>query len=241
MGGFDPPVTVVGQAALGAGGDVPRSKLAAWAALVGTLILLGYAGNAASPNPPDDVLYRYSTAVAALVQYAIMAVIVAVISRGLSREVIGFRRPPSWPRASALIGGSIVTIWAAGGAFGFLLDAGEEQGLLPESWDASRAEAYLLNFAVIVIVAPIVEETTYRGLGFAAVRSSAGPLAGVLVTGVAFGLSHGLLLALPVLSLFGVILGWLRWKTESLYPPIILHALFNAAAMIAAVTLGDRV
>ena len=62
-----------------------RGKLVAWSALVGTLILLAYAGNAAGPAPPDDVLYRYSTAVAALVQYAIIAVVVFLIARGLSR------------------------------------------------------------------------------------------------------------------------------------------------------------
>jgi hypothetical protein len=47
------------------------------------------------------------------------------------------------------------------------------------------------------------QETIYRGFGFAAVRSSCGRLAAVLVTGLAFGLSHGLLLALPVLTFFG--------------------------------------
>ncbi len=43
-----------------------------------------------------------------------------------------------------------------------------------------------------------------------------------------------------MLTIFGAILGWLRWKTGSLYPPIVLHAVFNGAALIAAVTLGDR-
>lgn len=214
-----------------------RGKLVAWSALVGTLILLAYAGNAAGPAPPDDVLYRYSTAVAVLVQYAIISVIVYFIARGLSRDTLGFRPPTSWRRAAGLTVVSLLAIWAASWALNFVLEASEEQGLVPESWDSSRAGAFAANFAVIVFVAPVVEETTYRGLGFAAVCSSFGPLAAVLVTGVAFGLSHGLLLALPVLTLFGIILALLRWKTESLYPPIVLHALFNGAALIAAVSL----
>jgi len=40
---------------------------------------------------------------------------------------------------------------------------------------------------------------------------------------------------LPVLTIFGLILGWLRFKTSSLYPPIILHSIFNGAALLAAV------
>lgn len=239
MHDLDLPATAPGQGARRGDGEVSRRKLVAWAALVGTLILLAYAGNAAGADPPDDVLYEYSTAIAVLVQYAIMTAIVLLISRGLARETIGFRRPStSWPRAAALTVASLLGIWAASWVLDLFLEAGEEQGLVPDSWDPNRAGAFIANFVVIAGVAPIVEETTYRGLGFAAVRSSYGPLAAVLVTGIAFGLSHGLLLALPVLTLFGVMLAWLRWKTDSLYPPIALHALFNGAALLTAVTIA---
>lgn len=220
-------------------GAVSTGKLVAWAVLVSTLILLAYSANAASAGPPDrDILYQYWTAAAALVQYALMLAIVLAISRGLSRETLGFCRPRSWPRALGLTLGALAGIWAAGAVLNVFLKAGEEQGLVPESWDSSRAGAFVANFVVIAIVAPIVEETTYRGLGFAALNSVLGSSAAILVTGLAFGLSHGLVVALPVLSLFGAILAALRWRTGSLYPPIILHALFNAAALIAAVTVG---
>ena len=59
----------------------------------------------------------------------------------------------------------------------------------------------------------------------------------MVVTALAFGLAHGLVVGLPVLTIFGAILAWLRLKTGSLYPPIALHALFNGAALIAAVTV----
>lgn len=220
-------------------GEVARGKLVAWAGLVGTLIALAYAGNAAGPAPADDVLYQYSTALAALVQYAMISVVVALIARGLPRQIIGFRPPASWPRAGGLTVLCLLAIWGASWILGLFLNASEEQGLVPESWDSSRAGAFVANAAVIVLVAPVVEETTYRGLGYAAVRSSFGAMAAVLATGIAFGLSHGLLLALPVLTLFGVLLGLLRFKTESLYPPIALHAVFNGAALLAAVTIGS--
>ena len=227
------------RAAATLGEPIPVGRFVAWAAFVTTLIGLAYASNAASPGPPEeDVLYRYSTAIAATVQYALMLVIVFAIARGLPRETLGFRRPASWPRALGLTLGGLAAIWAAGAILDVFLKAGEEQGLVPEDWDSSRAGAFVANFVVIAIIAPIVEETTYRGLGFAAACSSFGPAAAILVTGIAFGLSHGLIVALPVLSLFGVILATLRWRTDSLYPPIILHSVFNAAALVAAVTVG---
>jgi membrane protease YdiL (CAAX protease family) len=86
-------------------------------------------------------------------------------------------------------------------------------------------------------VAPFVEELTYRGLGFAAVRDAHGAAAAIVITALAFGLAHGLVEALPVLTIFGAILAWLRLRTESVYPTMMLHSLFNGIALIAAVTV----
>lgn len=220
-------------------GALPSRALGGWIALVGVLIALAYVSNAASPGPPEpDVLYRYSTAVGAVVQYALIAGVVAYLSSGAAAATLGFRRPDSWARAAGLTLASLVAIWAIGAALNVFLDAGEEQGLVPDGWDSSRAGAFLANFVVIAVVAPIVEETAYRGLGFAAVAAGFGPLVAIAVTAFAFGLSHGLVIALPVLTIFGGILAWLRWRTDSLYPPIILHAIFNATALLAAVTFG---
>jgi membrane protease YdiL (CAAX protease family) len=40
-----------------------------------------------------------------------------------------------------------------------------------------------------------------------------------------------------VLTIFGAILAWLRLRTDSVYPTMMLHALFNGIALIAAVTV----
>lgn len=220
-------------------GALPARALVGWIALVAFLIALAYISNAASSGPPEsDVLYRYSTAVGAVVQYALMAGVVVYLSYGAGAATLGFRRPDSWRRSAGLTLASLVAIWGVGALLNVFLQAGEEQGLVPDGWDSGRAGAFVANFVVIAVVAPIVEETTYRGLGFAAVRSRFGPLAAIAVTALAFGLSHGLVVALPVLTVFGGILAWLRWRTDSLYPPIVLHAIFNATALLAAVTFG---
>jgi uncharacterized protein len=56
------------------------------------------------------------------------------------------------------------------------------------------------------------------------------------VLGIMFGLWHGLIEALPVLVVFGLCLAYLRARTDSIYPGMILHAFFNAAALAIAVT-----
>lgn len=217
---------------------VPRGRLYGWVALVGVLAALSYAAHFASDgDPPDDVLYMWSTAIGGFVQYAIILVIVLALARGLSRETLGLRAPSSWKSAAGRLVGALATIWVVGAILNIFLKAGEEQGLVPDGWDSDRAAAFAANFVVVALVAPVVEELTYRGLGFAAVRDAFGPSAAVVVTALAFGLAHGLVVALPVLTLFGLVLGWLRLRTASLYPPIILHALFNGIALVASVAM----
>ena len=128
-------------------------------------------------------------------------------------------------------------ILAAAGLLGQVLDAGDEQGLVPDAWDGSRAVPFLANTLVVVLVAPFVEELLYRGLGMSLLFPFVGPLFSIAITGLAFGLAHGLVLGLPVLTIFGITLGWLRWKTDSVYPGMVVHGIFNGAALLAAVTL----
>lgn len=218
---------------------VPRGALIGWAILVGAYIALAYAANAAGdPDPDREVLYEWSTAAAAIVQYAVMAAIVLALARRLTPATLGFRRPRSWAAAAGLVVVSYLAILAIAGALGTVLDAGEEQGLVPDEWDPDRAAPFVANFAVVVLVAPFVEELVFRGLGYAAVRDAFGSLAAIVATAVTFGLAHGLLVAFPALAAFGLILGWLRRRTDSLYPCIVLHALFNGVVLIVAVTTG---
>jgi len=65
-----------------------------------------------------------------------------------------------------------------------------------------------------------------------------GPWSRVIVTGIRFGAAHGLLIALPVLAFFGIVVGWLRVRTDSIYPPMLLHATFNGTALLVSVTVA---
>ena len=86
------------------------------------------------------------------------------------------------------------------------LNAGEEQGLTPDTWDPDRAGAYAANAVVIAVIAPIVEELMFRGLGFS-LLSRFGPRIALVGTAVAFGLIHGFLFALPIFVIVGLSLG----------------------------------
>jgi membrane protease YdiL (CAAX protease family) len=215
------------------------AKTIAWLALTGSLAAIAYASRVAGGTPDRDVLYRYEVAIGSIVQYGLMLGLVLWIGRGLpKRELFALRRPQTgfWATAGLVVL-TLGVIIAVSALLEQVANAGEEQGLTPDHWDPSRAGAYAASFVAVAVVAPIVEELTYRGEGFTLLSAYARWVA-IVGTGLAFALGHGLLVGLPVLLVFGLGLAWLRDRTDSVYPGIVLHSIFNGAALIAAVTIG---
>jgi CAAX protease family protein len=218
---------------------IPTGRLVGWLVLVTSYAALAYAVNFGNDEEtPDDALYLWSTAIGGAVLYAILLAIVLAMSRGIDRDLLGLRRPPSWPRALGTVVVAFVTIAVVASLLNLVLEAGEEQGLVPDEWDSGRAAPFVANFVVVASLGPFVEELTYRGLGFAVTRDRLGVWPAVAITAVYFGLAHGLLIALPVLTIFGVVLAVVRERTQSLYPAVLLHAIFNGMAVLLSVTVG---
>ena len=112
--------------------------------------------------------------------------------------------------------------------------AGEEQGLVPDEWRPDDAAPFAANLALTAVGVPIVEELTFRGAGYS-LLSRYGRGVAIVGTAVIFGLAHGLVLALPVLVAFGLGLAWLRSRSGSVYPGMLLHGSFNAVAVLVSV------
>ena len=216
-------------------------RLVAWLVFVLALTLLNYLGRYASDDTPEDVAYQWVSSVAVVVQFGIMLGILLLIAKGLpKRQLFALTRPASWKRALGLAVLCLVVIYVFSLAYTGVLsllgdfDATEEQGLVPDDWDSSRAAPFIAFFLAVTLLAPFVEELTYRGLGFS-LLSPYGVVLAIVATGVLFGLAHGLLIGLPVLTFFGIVVAWLRAKTGSVYPGIMLHAVFNGIALLVAV------
>lgn len=210
-------------------------KLTAWWVLVGALSLLAYSANFTDGDPPDDVLYRYESALVGFLLYTLVLGLLLAIASGLDlREAFGLRRPRSWAAAAGWAFGLLVSMLALSVVLEPILGGGEEQGLDPSGWRSDRALAFALNAVVIAGIAPIVEELMYRGLGYT-LLAPFGVAGAIIVIGIAFALAHGLIRAFPVLFVIGAGLALLRWRTGSIYPAIILHASFNGIGLLAGV------
>jgi membrane protease YdiL (CAAX protease family) len=218
-------------------GTAETKRLAQWLALVAALAILGYGSRIGAGKPDPQVLYRWSTAIGGFVQDAIVLALVLAIARG-SLPLLALRRPVSVGRAALFIGCAVVAIYAFESIYSLVVDPGNEQGLTPSEWEPAHAAAYVTNSVVICTWVPLVEELTYRGLGYS-LLARFGRWPAVLAVGLVFGLAHGLLLSLPIIVAFGCVLAWIRSRTDSVYPGMALHSLFNLIALVAAVTIGS--
>lgn len=103
--------------------------------------------------------------------------------------------------------------------------------------DLSTASVVVL--AVIgIVVAPLVEELTYRGIALRGIMRRYGFMPAAVATSVMFGLSHayeestasGAVFITVQMAVFGFLQCWLVRRTGRLGPVVVTHAVHNAVA-----------
>ena len=214
-----------------------RMRLIGWGLFVLVFTTLSYASQFAGGEPPKDVAYRWSSSVAGLIEYVLVFGLVLLLTRGLNRpRFLALRRPAvSWWRTfgiAALVLLSVLVVSSAVAQFG---NPEKEQGLIPSHWDSHRIAEFVAFSAVVTLVGPTVEELMFRGVGFGLLEPFGRALA-IVGAALGFALVHGLVAGFPVLLTFGLGLAYLRARTNSLYPCILLHASFNAFGLALGVT-----
>jgi membrane protease YdiL (CAAX protease family) len=93
----------------------------------------------------------------------------------------------------------------------------------------------VVQVLLIVIAAPIAEETCFRGMLFGGLREKLPRLVAALITGIIFGGLHALtgVTAVPPLVVFGFLLALLYERTGSIVPGILLHMINNSIALLS--------
>lgn len=212
-----------------------RTRLICWIALVAAISALEYSARfsgSAPKNTRNDV-YSYSAFGSGLIFYGLIFVVVLAIAFDRT-DLFALQRPARQAAAIALAVLIGIYLWELVVAALPIRDPGKEQGLTPTHWEPSHAGAFAANIVLFCAIAPVVEELTFRGVGQSLLRFT-GRWPSILLVGIAFGLWHGLVQALLVLIPFGVGLAYLRDRTRSVLPGMVVHALFNGAALALAV------
>lgn len=78
-----------------------------------------------------------------------------------------------------------------------------------------------------VFIAPICEELFFRGLVLGGLRRSMSNVPAVIISALVFALAHFDVGSFAVLLVIGLILGYLRCRSRSIWPCIALHMLNN--------------
>jgi len=97
------------------------------------------------------------------------------------------------------------------------------------------ANPLFLFWIAVVLVAPVAEEVYFRGFVFVGLRNSAlGASGAIVVTAVIWSLIHLQYDVYDKVEIFllGLFFGWLRFRYNSLLPPILAHCLVNLTALV---------
>ena len=91
------------------------------------------------------------------------------------------------------------------------------------------SDPLILGVITTILVAPILEEFIFRGFLFSQLKISLGNWAAISLSSLAWSLMHFQyeVKILAVLFVLGLFLGFFRWKYNSLFLVIILHAANN--------------
>ncbi|GAC1673038.1 MAG: hypothetical protein NVS9B4_27710 [Candidatus Acidiferrum sp.] len=98
----------------------------------------------------------------------------------------------------------------------------------------------LLMMSMAVFVAPLVEETIFRGYLYPLFAKKLGISLSIVITGVLFGLLHGAQLGwswllVGVLTLVGIIFTTVRARTGTVFASFLLHLGYNSAIAITSI------
>lgn len=171
--------------------------------------------------------------------------VLVVRRRGLSWAEVGLRPVNrSWYRLALAAGLLCVPVTALSRlVFEPLFD----DSFVNPQLDAVAPEGFswtnlILMLALAGILAPLTEELLFRGLLYPLLRRSLRFLAAAMISALCFAMLHWIPPLIPAFTIIGLVLAAAREMSGSLWPPIIIHGVFNAINIItlyAALAMGQ--
>lgn len=209
-------------------------------------VLFGLGTRLVGFDNAQQLIQSYPVVATGVAGAAIYGILLATIygyivrRRGLGWDALGFRRPP----LLAMLLSPVI-------AFGQLIAAALMNLLVfsfTGSFENPQVEGitggqsfswlnFVLMLLVVGVVAPIVEETFFRGLVYGWMRRRVPIFVAVILSAAIFAVAHVIPLLLPALFVVGIILALAYELSGSLWLSILLHSLQNSLAVILIFTV----
>ncbi len=141
-----------------------------------------------------------------------------------------------WGAVGLVIGAGLAFVVLSDVYFALLHSSSQEKEFVKEIGGNAGTLGVLAVCALTTVVAPICEELLFRGFIFRSLSNWRGPWPAAVMTGILFGLVHGLsapAVDLTPLAFLGFLLCVVYYRSGSLYPCIALHVINNAIALSA--------
>jgi membrane protease YdiL (CAAX protease family) len=97
-----------------------------------------------------------------------------------------------------------------------------------------RSAGFLL---LVCVAVPLLEEFLFRGILYTGLRAWVDARVAILFSGVIFGVLHGVSAAIPI-ACFGFFLGYVRERSASLLPAVLVHMVHNGTTLLLLHFLG---
>ncbi|MDB5319296.1 MAG: putative transporter permease protein [Phycisphaerales bacterium] len=142
------------------------------------------------------------------------------------------------PSAAAIVGGSLLGL-------GLVPVVGLLSGVQRHFWPADSETEKFMNDLLVPLLqthpvftalfigafAGIFEELLFRGPIQTALMRRNRPWAAIVITAAIFAAAHLDLHGFALRALLGIVLGWIVWRSGSIFPAMLLHGLYDAGTV----------
>jgi len=205
--------------------------------VTGFFIVRAYSGGTIDPR---HITVVQGLSVQLLAYVLLVPYLLVVMTRvwHVSLADLGFRVPTLQNLKFALLGalGMIVLVQTAAAIITTVLHSHHEEQAV-QLLKAVKTPGVLAFFTIYAtIIAPFVEELTFRVFFFSAALRVAPFWGAALFSGILFGAAHADAIAFLPLTLGGTLLSYVYYKTRNAWVSMIAHGIFNGTTILALVT-----
>ncbi len=169
------------------------------------------------------------------------AIVAAFLSPVETRRRLSLVRGhwPVWTWVAAAMATPLVGMISAI-TVGLFLDESESLQELSDVFRSHGENGFMIPLALMIGMTPaFCEELVFRGYMQTRLTKSVGPLAGILMASALFAAFHMDFVHVIAVFPLGVFLGWVTWRSGSLFPAMLGHFVNNAISVVLAVNAPE--